>query len=78
MGNQTGDRVFLFLHTNDFWRDYNGYISSGVVFVDSLQRKDTVPSQYFAIFTEIYGIWFSRSGLLQTRPLTNAWSGRES
>ena len=33
VGNQTGGRVFLFLHTDDFWRDYNAYRSKGVVFV---------------------------------------------
>ena len=33
IGNQTGGRVFLFLHTGDFWRDYNAYRSKGVVFV---------------------------------------------
>jgi len=27
IGNQTGGRVFLFLHTDDFWRDYNDYLS---------------------------------------------------
>src|SRR5438034_9745515 len=31
--NQTGGRVFLFLHTDDFWRDYQAYKSRGVVFV---------------------------------------------
>ncbi|PLS40863.1 VOC family protein [Carnobacterium maltaromaticum] len=31
IGNQTGGRVFLFLQTNDFWRDYNLMISNGVV-----------------------------------------------
>ena len=32
IGNQTGGRVFLFLHTNDFWRDYNLMLSKGVTF----------------------------------------------
>src|SRR5437773_9128645 len=30
IGNQTGGRVFLFLHTDDFWRDYNAYKNKGV------------------------------------------------
>src|SRR6266513_1338683 len=38
IGNQTGSRVFLFLHTDDFWRDYHSYIAKGVVFV----RKPSV------------------------------------
>ena len=30
IGNQAGGRVFLFLHTDDFWRDYRDMISRGV------------------------------------------------
>src|SRR6516164_708989 len=33
IGNQTGGRVFLFLYTNDFWRDYHAYKRKGVEFV---------------------------------------------
>lgn len=33
VGNQTGGRVFLFLHTDDSWRDYASYKEKGVVFV---------------------------------------------
>src|SRR5260221_13654741 len=33
IGNQTGGRVFLFLHTDDFWRDHKAYKDRGVVFV---------------------------------------------
>src|SRR5215207_1089458 len=33
IGNQTGGRVFLFLKTDDFWRDYNEYLSKGIKFV---------------------------------------------
>src|SRR5271163_282324 len=32
-GNQTGGRVFLFLHTDDFWRDYREMIARKVTFV---------------------------------------------
>jgi catechol 2,3-dioxygenase-like lactoylglutathione lyase family enzyme len=32
IGNQTGGRVFLFLHTDDFWRDFRSYRAKGVVF----------------------------------------------
>jgi len=55
MGNQTGGRVFLFLHTDDFWRDYNTYTSRGVVFVrqPKEERYGTV-----AVFTDLYGnLW---------------------
>ena len=33
VGNQTGGRVFLFLNTDDFWRDYNEMVSRGIKFV---------------------------------------------
>ena len=33
IGNQSGGRVFLFLNTDDFWRDYNEMISRGIEFV---------------------------------------------
>jgi catechol 2,3-dioxygenase-like lactoylglutathione lyase family enzyme len=33
IGNQTGGRVFLFLQTDNFWRDFNAYKSKGIVFV---------------------------------------------
>jgi len=33
IGNQTGGRVFLFLTTDDFWRDYHDMVSQGITFV---------------------------------------------
>ncbi len=33
VGNQTGGRVFLFLYTDDFWRDYEAYKAKGLEFV---------------------------------------------
>ena len=44
IGNQTGGRVFLFLHTDDFWRDYAAYRSKGVVFVICYSRRWQPPS----------------------------------
>jgi catechol 2,3-dioxygenase-like lactoylglutathione lyase family enzyme len=55
IGNQTGGRVFLFLSTDDFWRDYNNMISKGVKFVrePSIQEYGTV-----AVFEDLYGnLW---------------------
>jgi catechol 2,3-dioxygenase-like lactoylglutathione lyase family enzyme len=51
-GNQTGGRVFLFLHTDDFWRDYKAYQSRGVRFLESPRRESygTV-----AVFEDLYG-----------------------
>lgn len=55
IGNQTGGRVFLFLHTDDFWRDFNAYKRKGVVFVrePAEERYGTV-----AVFQDLYGnLW---------------------
>lgn len=55
VGNQTGGRVFLFLHTDDFWRDFHMYKSRGVVFVrgPSEESYGTV-----AVFKDLYGnLW---------------------
>jgi len=55
IGNQTGGRVFLFLQTDDFWRDYNAYRSKGVRFV-----REPREERYgiVAVFEDIYGnLW---------------------
>ena len=55
IGNQTGGRIFLFLHTDDFWRDFHSYKARGVVFV----REPRVESYgTFAVFKDLYGnLW---------------------
>jgi catechol 2,3-dioxygenase-like lactoylglutathione lyase family enzyme len=52
IGNQTGCRVFLFLNTDDFWRDYNEMRARGVKFVREPKEADygTV-----AVFEDLYG-----------------------
>ncbi len=52
IGNQTGGRVFLFLHTDDFWRDYNLYRSRGIRFLES-PREETYGT--VAVFEDLYG-----------------------
>jgi catechol 2,3-dioxygenase-like lactoylglutathione lyase family enzyme len=55
IGNQTGGRVFLFLHTDDFWRDYRRYTSAGVAFVRS---PSVEPYGTVAVFKDLYGnLW---------------------
>ena len=55
VGNQTGGRVFLFLHTDDFWRDYNLFLKNGVQFI----REPAVESYgTVAVFEDLYGnLW---------------------
>ncbi len=52
IGNQTGGRVFLFLSTDDFWRDYHRMAAAGVRFVrePAVQDYGTV-----AVFEDLYG-----------------------
>jgi catechol 2,3-dioxygenase-like lactoylglutathione lyase family enzyme len=55
IGAQTGGRVFLFLHTDDFWRVYERYKAKGIVFV----RGPTTESfGTVAVFQDLYGnLW---------------------
>ncbi len=52
IGNQTGGRVFLFLHTDDFWRDYRAMTARGVKFHEAPREEGygTV-----AVFEDLYG-----------------------
>jgi len=55
IGNQTGGRVFLFLHTDDFWRDFRLYSERGVVFVREPREE---PYGTVAVFQDLYGnLW---------------------
>lgn len=59
VGNQTGGRVFLFLNTDDFWRDYNEMLERGVKFV---REPKTQAYGIVAVFEDLYG---NRWDLLQ-------------
>jgi catechol 2,3-dioxygenase-like lactoylglutathione lyase family enzyme len=55
IGAQTGGRVFLFLHTDNFWRDYESYRAKGVVFVREPREQ---PYGTVAVFKDLYGnLW---------------------
>lgn len=55
IGNQTGGRVFLFLRTDDFWRDYENYKSNGVKF---MREPKTEEYGIVAVFADLYGnLW---------------------
>ncbi|XOV83061.1 MAG: VOC family protein [bacterium] len=55
IGNQTGGRVFLFLHTDDFWRDYTSFKSRGVKFVETPRQE---PYGTVAVFEDVSGnLW---------------------
>ncbi|MGB7876787.1 MAG: VOC family protein [Anaerolineales bacterium] len=55
IGRQTGGRVFLFLSTDDFWRDYNEMLSLGIKFV---REPKTESYGTVAVFEDLYGnLW---------------------
>lgn len=55
VGNQTGGRVFLFLYTDDFWRDYNQMQEKGIKFIR--EPKEEVYGTV-AVFEDLYGnLW---------------------
>ena len=55
VGNQTGGRVFLFLYTDDFWRDFNAYKAMGIEFA---REPSEAPYGTVAVFKDLYGtLW---------------------
>ena len=61
VGNQSGSRVFLFLSTDDFYRDYQNMLSVGIRFV---RPPKEAPYGTVAVFEDLYGnLW----DLIETR-----------
>ena len=55
IGNQSGGRVFLFLNTDDFWRDYNTMKSRGIKFVREPKKQEY---GMVSVFEDLYGnLW---------------------
>ncbi len=55
IGRQTGGRVFLFLSTDDFWRDYTDMLAAGIRFV---RPPQTAAYGTVAVFEDLYGnLW---------------------
>lgn len=55
IGNQTGGRVFLFLKTDNFWRDYKEMVSLGIKFV---RKSKDASYGTVAVFEDLYGnLW---------------------
>ena len=68
VGNQSGGRVFLFLRTDDFWRDYKEMISNGIVFVRKPKEEEygTVD-----VFEDLYGNLWDLVELSEEHSLSN-------
>ncbi|OGU34468.1 MAG: hypothetical protein A2068_08035 [Ignavibacteria bacterium GWB2_35_6b] len=68
IGNQTGRRVFLFLNTDNFWRDYNDMVSKGIKFIREPKKESygTV-----AVFEDLYGNLWDLLELNNDHPVLN-------
>lgn len=67
IGNQSGGRVFLFLNTDDFWRDYNEMLSKGIKFV-----REPKEANYglVAVFEDLYGNLWDLLQLKKDHPIS--------
>jgi catechol 2,3-dioxygenase-like lactoylglutathione lyase family enzyme len=65
IGKQAGGRVFLFLHTGDFWRDYRSMQARNVKFLESPREQ---PYGTVAVFEDLYG---NKWDLLQPKAAIN-------
>ncbi|WP_439182639.1 VOC family protein [Carboxylicivirga taeanensis] len=68
IGNQTGGRVFLFLNSDDFWRDYNEMVSKGIEFVREPKKADY---GMVAVFKDLYGNLWDLLELNEEHPISN-------
>jgi catechol 2,3-dioxygenase-like lactoylglutathione lyase family enzyme len=68
IGNQAGGRVFLFLNTDDFWRDYNDMVAKGIKFIREPKTQDygTV-----AVFEDLYGNLWDLLEFNPNHPMSN-------
>ncbi len=67
IGNQTGGRVFLFLNSDDFWRDYNEMKAKGIKFVREPKKKDY---GIVAVFEDLYGNLWDLLELKKDHPIS--------
>lgn len=66
VGNQSGGRVFLFLNTDDFWRDYRDMREQGIEFVREPQEQ---PYGWVAVFKDLYGNLWDLLQLKEDHPI---------
>lgn len=72
IGNQTGGRVFLFLNTDDFWRDFNAMCAQGIEFV-----REPKEAEYgtVAVFKDLYGNLWDLLQLKDDHPIVKRVAG---
>ena len=75
IGNQTGGRVFLFLYTDDFWRDYKAMLARGINFVREPKEQEY---GVVAVFEDLYGNLWDLLQLNETHPIARRGLDREA
>ena len=68
IGNQTGGRVFLFLNSDDFWRDYNNMLGKGIKFIREPKQEEY---GMVAVFEDLYGNFWDLLQLNENNSITN-------
>lgn len=66
IGNQTGGRVFLFLNTDDFWRDYHDMVAKGIKFIREPKEQSY---GMVAVFEDLYGNLWDLLQLTENHPI---------
>ncbi len=66
VGNQTGGRVFLFLNSDDFWRDYNEMVARGIKFIRPPKEESY---GLVAVFEDLYGNLWDLLQINENHPL---------
>ncbi len=72
IGDQTGGRVFLFLNSDNFWRDYNDMKSRGIKFIRDPKQQDY---GMVAVFEDLYGNRWDLLQLNDDHPISRRSSG---
>ncbi|WP_028974560.1 VOC family protein [Spirochaeta cellobiosiphila] len=67
IGAQSGGRVFLFLNTDDFWRDYEEMLTRGIEFVRPPKEADY---GLVAVFKDLYGNLWDLLQLKKDHPIS--------
>lgn len=75
VGNQSGGRVFLFLNTDNFWRDYDEMVANGINFV-----REPKNAEYgiVAVFEDLYGNRWDLLQLNNDHPLSQRASANST
>jgi catechol 2,3-dioxygenase-like lactoylglutathione lyase family enzyme len=72
VGSQTGGRVFLFLNSDDFWRDYEDMRAQGIEFV---REPKEAPYGMVAVFKDLYGNLWDLLELNEDHPIARRTDG---